>query len=449
MILYYILGGVLLVVIVLWQMDKASYEAKLSVGSLRKEQLDELEKQLTKERGDAEKELNMIQSRLILFMQLENDIIQKEQQSSEEMKKRSDNLGEIMRKLEGEREFWKENLMQQVAHIQTIASDKSVGFPWLAKAYADFFYLQDSKLAEHLEKAPGVELEFMARFREIIEKRRTAEEKFKLVQYLFEYYECLFPWLPEFKREHIEDVYLQTNWISLADGAIDPLFFWVSDEESRTHDSAGKMQLALNRFWEKNQSKWELSRKMEKYVFYLLFKDGWKLKTLSFLKGYPEFAKNIIAQKDGKTLFIQCRFFQKDLIVERHLYQLLNSAMDHFFELFPDAKTNPKLGNFTALIEHYGYQSVFYSDGILLESAKKVSRMFGLEVHENFKFEPFPAIKCSVSEKDGKKFFLPFDQFYDMVPRQDETLECYVKTVAEAISKGFKRDVILPGVAPE
>jgi len=42
--------------------------------------------------------------------------------------------------------------------LEKIAKQKSMGFPWLAEAYADYFALRDKKIADHLKtkKHPAI-----------------------------------------------------------------------------------------------------------------------------------------------------------------------------------------------------------------------------------------------------------------------------------------------------
>ena len=47
-------------------------------------------------------------------------------------------------------------------------------------------------------------------------------------------------------------------------------------------------------------------------------------------------------------------------------------------------------------------------------------------------------IKCNINDKGERIFHLPFDEFYDRV-KIIESDEFYAKTVAEAVSKGFRR----------
>jgi hypothetical protein len=65
--------------------------------------------------------------------------------------------------------------------------------------------------------------------------------------------------------------------------------------------------------------------------------------------------------------------------------------------------------------------------------------MLGVQIVQNIPLGRYPAIKCNVSLRDSTKIYhLPFDQQYDrtLIEFKDE---CYVETVAEAESLGFRR----------
>jgi hypothetical protein len=69
----------------------------------------------------------------------------------------------------------KQRIQKQRVDIQTIANEKTVGFPWLAEAYADYFYLQDLEIAEHLENKSHPAVKSAERIREVATKRRIVE----------------------------------------------------------------------------------------------------------------------------------------------------------------------------------------------------------------------------------------------------------------------------------
>lgn len=72
------------------------------------------------------------------------------------------------------------------------------------------------------------------------------------------------------------------------------------------------------------------------------------------------------------------------------------------------------------------------------DKAKRVAKVLGVMI-EKTPFKPYPSVKCNVSRRTGEKIYhLPFDQQYDSILIEEERMECYVKTVAEAETLGFR-----------
>ena len=69
-----------------------------------------------------------------------------------------------------------------------------------------------------------------------------------------------------------------------------------------------------------------------------------------------------------------------------------------------------------------------------------------VEVKENFKLSgSFPFVKCCVDpETRERHYYLPFDEAYDNTPVEVKRGECYVRTVKEAETLGFRRPALLP-----
>lgn len=78
-----------------------------------------------------------------------------------ELKPKLDNLersiSEHEAKVEKDREEWKikvekwnTKIKNDKAEVEKIAKQKSMGFPWLAEAYADYFALKDGEVEKYL-----------------------------------------------------------------------------------------------------------------------------------------------------------------------------------------------------------------------------------------------------------------------------------------------------------
>lgn len=81
-----------------------------------------------------------------------------------------------------------------------------------------------------------------------------------------------------------------------------------------------------------------------------------------------------------------------------------------------------------------------YTTYELSSQAKDFAEMLGVAIRENFAFEPYPCIKCNISESTGERIYhFPFDQQYDRTVIGNVPGEFYAMTVAEAESAKFRR----------
>lgn len=114
----------------------------------------------------------------------------------DELKPKLDNLDNYKRALEAKetdlsnrQKEWEEKVQSDIAAINTLAEEKSEGFPWLAKAYADYFHLQELKRASYLEHKAYPALTAAEHVRDIASERRKAEERCRTLEYKLAYYE--------------------------------------------------------------------------------------------------------------------------------------------------------------------------------------------------------------------------------------------------------------------
>lgn len=209
-------------------------------------------------------------------------------QKYNELKPRLDNLDAYKTELESkESEFknrqveWEKKVHSDIETINTLAKEKSQGFPWLAQAYSDFFHLQDLKRTEYLEHKSHPARKAAEDMREIASKRKIAEKLYRILKYQLDYYENLFPWLIEFKSEGIGDLISQildkrTNDEEYLEEPDDPAKKWLTAAEYEKLPKVEKYQIALDRYWQKRKTKWELGRDYERYIGYLYESKGYK-----------------------------------------------------------------------------------------------------------------------------------------------------------------------------
>ncbi len=313
--------------------------------------------------------------------------------------------------------------------IPQLAKEKSQGFPWLAKAYADYFYLQDLKVAESLEHKPRPARRAAWTVREIAAKRRTAEEAYQVLKGKLEYYEKLFPWLIEFEGEDLDDLIRQTIERKEAGKAVDeepddPARRYLAQAEYEKLPTDEKYQLALNRYWQKPKFKWEVGRDYERYVGYLYEKRGYQVHYQGIVEGFDDLGRDLICTRSGTTEIVQCKCWSKHKqIHEKHVFQLHGSVIAYGID-HPTVKVSAR----------------FFTSTLLSERARQFAQALRMEVTEDFALKQYPCIKCNVSRRGKTKIYhLPFDQQYDRTIIEQERNECYVETVAKAEQLGFRR----------
>ncbi len=327
-------------------------------------------------------------------------------------------------------EQWGKKVEEDKQALETLAKEKSQGFPWLTQAYADYFNLQDLRVAEYLVHKRHPAKKAAEHVREIAKKRRLAERLWRVLKYQLEYYENLFPWLIDFKGEDIDDLIRQlvekTYGLEaeIEDEDEDQAKHWLTSAEYRNLPRVDKYQLALDRYWQKKKSKWEIGRDYERYVGFQYENQGYRIYYQGIVEGLADLGRDLIAIRDTDHRVIQCkRWSREKLIHEKHVFQLLGTLIAYRIDNEkPDAS------------------------GILITStqlsirARQFAEALRIQYVENYPPEKYPSIKCNVSRTDGTRIYhLPFDQQYDRVLVEKEKLECYVETVQEAEALGFRR----------
>lgn len=246
----------------------------------------------------------------------------------DELKPRRDNLDAAESDLKNRQEQWKKKVQFDIEAINALAKEKSQGFPWLAQAYADYFHLQDLNRADHLEHKSYPARKAAEHVREIAAKRRIAEKLHRILRYQLEYYENLFPWLIDFKGEDIDDLVRQIlekreksqDYFEEPD---DPAKKWLTAAEYDKLPKVEKYQLALDRYWQKKKSKWEIGRDYERYIGYQYESLGYNVYYQGIIEGLADLGRDLIAIKDNNAEIIRCKYWSKEKqIHEKHIFQL-------------------------------------------------------------------------------------------------------------------------------
>lgn len=323
--------------------------------------------------------------------------------------------------------------------IIQIVKEKSEGFPWLAKAFADYFYLKKLREARYLATKFRPALVSAERVRQAAREKRQTERQLRIVKYLLRYYENLFPWLVDFRGEDLDDLIKQIIERPKKEGeyeieGYDPVRKWLTKAEYEKLPQAEKFQLALDRYWSKKKTKWEIGRDYERYVGYLYETDGYDVYYQGIVEGLADLGRDVIAMKEREVEVIQCKYWsQHKTIHEKHICQFKGTVLKYEIEN-PNKKVLGK----------------FFTSTKLSETAQKFAKALEIDFIEDFPLKPYPSIKCNLSRRNKEKIYhLPFDQQYDRTLIEEERNECYVETVAEAEKLGYRRAFRWRGIIEE
>jgi hypothetical protein len=308
--------------------------------------------------------------------------------------------------------------------FQRLLQEKFQGFPWLASAWGDYRLLE----AEHkvlqlvARKRPAVQA--AAEVREAGRKRAEAERRAKIAEHLLNYYETLFPWLADFRSEDVEELLVVASGVAEQEEGRDPARRWLTEAEYEKLSSPEKYQLALDRYWIKKKSRWEVGRDYERYIGYKYESEGFAVRYQGIVEGFEDLGRDLIAAKNGTAEVVQCKYWSEHKTIhEKHIFQLFGTVtayrLDHPTE------------NVTG---------VFVTSTRLSDRARQFADILDIQVQETVPLERYPCVKCNVSRRTGEKIYhLPFDQQYDKTIIEEERLERYVSTAAEAEMLGFRR----------
>ncbi len=331
--------------------------------------------------------------------------------------------------LQSKEEEWKKKVESDIKAINVLAEEKSKGFPWLAEAYADYFHLQDLLTASELVNKPHSAPKAAEKIKEIAAERRTADKLYRILKYQLEYYENLFPWLIEFKAEDIEELIKQIldskgKGQEYTEEPDDQVKKWVTQAEYSKLSTIERNQLALDRYWKKKKTKWEIGRDYERYIGYLYESKGYNVYYQGIVEGFADLGRDLICVKNDNVEIVQCKYWSREKqIHEKHIFQLYGTTVAYKID-YEDKKVFPH----------------FVTSTILSDRARQFAKELKIQILEEFPFLNYPCIKCNVSQKDGMKIYhLPFDQQYDKTLIEEERNECYVEMVKEAEALGFRR----------
>ncbi len=371
---------------------------------------------------------------------IEAKLRQKAEQERREAEKREYKLKKELESKEAE-------LKKQKTDLEIFVKEKTEGFPWLVKAYDDYFFLHDSNLARHLVYKSHPALKAAEQIRQISKERRESEKAARLANYLLDYSRYLAPWLDDYIGVDANELDEIIKEIHSAWEKKEKEF----DEEVKRHYGPKyyegltpneKLQRKLDWYWGKpNKSDWQIGRDYERYIGYLYETIGWKV-YYHGKKGFEDLGRDLICKKDNIIEIIQCkRWAQEKVIHEKHIFYLFGTTVEYYLENFSD-KEKLQLSIFPELIGKRNVIPKLIATAKVSDKAEQVAKVLGVAV-EVVPFPklipPYPSVKCNVARRTEEQIYhLPFDQQYDTALIEEERLECYVGTITEAEAKGFR-----------
>lgn len=359
----------------------------------------------------------------------------------DDLKPRLDKLDQYNRELEiREAELtknlseWKNRVESDKKAVEILVKEKSIGFPWLAEAYADYFYLRNMELSDHMKNKSHPAIVSAKKVAQIARERKVIEKKLRIAQNIIKYYQELFPFIEEFIGD-IEDEILKSVLSKdvekpvreISDLEIDPVRIYLSYLSKDKYDrlsTVERNQLALDRYWSRNKNKWEIGKDYERYIGYLYESRNYNVYYQGILEGFDDLGRDLICSKDNEALIIQCKRWAKHKTIhEKHINQLFGTTIRYSID-HPDKEV----------------KGIFYTTTYLSDRAKDFAKYLKINIMDDYPFEEYPSIKCNIAKKNGERIYhLPFDQQYDRTIIEYERNECYVTTVEEAENMGFRR----------
>ena len=341
---------------------------------------------------------------------------------------------------------WKEEIQQDLDDIEKIAKQKSMGFPWLADAYAEYFSLKDLQKEKYLENKKHPALTAAETVREIKNEKKELLKTNKIVTYKIRYYEKLFPWLIELIAiDEDDEIPVKMDDVNINDSNEDSVKNFLTQEEYRALSSVERNQKALDRYCEnRNKSRWAIGRDYEMYVGYLYEQQGYSVEYKGIIDGFDDLGRDIIAQKGNEVCIIQCKYWaQYKEIRENHIFQLFGTTMEYWIKNFKNYQRPKSFEEFAKFLNENKLRPIFFTSISLTNRAREMAKALSVEIIENEPIGKFPRIKCNTNYDEfgsnTKIYHLPMDQQYDRTIITKSKGEFYAFTVKEAEDAGFRR----------
>jgi len=319
-----------------------------------------------------------------------------------------------------------------IKEIETILLDREKTYKWLSPLIADIKTVLKEQNRPYEETIRGKRYpESQAKVSVLIQEKKKLEKENATLRYSLEYIKALIPETEEmvdFDEHKTENADNPNHFLAKGE------YIALSDKE--------KNKRALEYYKTRNKRDWEIGRDFERFIGYEYEKLGYEVEYFGIEKRLEDLGRDLIAKKGNDTLIIQCKYWSKNKTIhEKHIAQLYGTTI--VYELRQQAITLPRT-----------VRGVFVTHTILSEEAKRFAKYLNIEIIESKELGEYPAIKCKVGKnretgKITKIYHLPMDQQYDATKIDKENGDCYVFTIDEAETKGFRRAYHWSGEDPQ
>ena len=178
-----------------------------------------------------------------------------------------------------------------------------------------------------------------------------------------------------------------------------------------------------NKRWLDNMG---IGKKYERYLQFYFENQGWDVYNNGIRNGYKDLGRDLICFKSKTIKIIQAKYWSSNKIIySKHIHQLSGSADSYQF-----CKKK---------FENYKIEKYFCYRNIIDSIAKKEARNLNIKLKFIEMDYDYPKIKCNISKKGKKNYYLPFDSYYDLV-KINKKGEFYCTDVTQALQMGFIRD---------
>jgi hypothetical protein len=272
---------------------------------------------------------------------------------------------------------------------------------------------------------------------------REAEKAARIGESLLQYCRFLAPWLDDYigiESEELDAIIheIHSSWEKKEKELDEDVKRQTGPSVWNSLTPMEKLQRKLDWYWEKpNKTNWQLGRDYENYIGYLYECKGWAV-YFHGTKGFEDLGRDLICQKDKCVEIIQCKnWSQSKTIHEKNIYYLFGTTVEYYIENF-GKQEDMQLSLIPSHIKKREITPKLITTTVVSPKAEQVSEVLGVVI-ERIPFQRYPSVKCNVARQTGEKIYhLPFDQQYEKILIEEERAECYVETVAEAESLGFR-----------